>query len=189
MKRYFVGLDVSKDETAVCLRDDRGDIVTSFKTPTDPDVLLRALSKDLAQSVCVVLETGRMSNWLYDESSRRGFPMVCIDARQAHAVLSQMHNSEAVQAHDPVDHTSVERMRMMLPCFPNWHEQGFTKRWRSKAAWPKNVAPFCVPEKGRGSSQCGHVCGDDRHTGTLQALKICRSLYRSDIQRLPIWRY
>lgn len=66
--------------------------MTSFKKPTDPDVLLRALSKDLAQIVCVVLETGRMSNWLYDELSRRGLPMVCIDARQAHAVLSQMHN-------------------------------------------------------------------------------------------------
>ena len=66
--------------------------MTSFKKPTDPDVLLRALSKDLAQIVCVVLETGRMSNWLYDELSRRGLPMVCIDARQAHAVLNQMHN-------------------------------------------------------------------------------------------------
>jgi len=92
MKRYFVGLDVSKDETAVCLRDDCGVIVTSFKKPTDPDVLLRALRKDLAQIVCVVLETGRMANWLYDELSQRGLPMVCIDARQAHAVLSQMHN-------------------------------------------------------------------------------------------------
>ncbi|WP_132249022.1 IS110 family transposase [Primorskyibacter sedentarius] len=37
-------------------------------------------------------ETGRMANWLYDELSQRGLPMVCIDARQAHAVLSQMHN-------------------------------------------------------------------------------------------------
>ncbi len=92
MKRYFVGLDVSKDETAVCIRDDCGVIVTSFKKPTDPDVLLRALRKDLAQIVCVVLETGRMANWLYDELSQRGLPMVCIDARQAHAVLSQMHN-------------------------------------------------------------------------------------------------
>jgi transposase len=33
-----------------------------------------------------------MTNWLYDELSQRGLPMVCIDARQAHAVLSQMHN-------------------------------------------------------------------------------------------------
>ncbi len=92
MKRYFVGLDVSKDETAVCLRDDRGDIVMSFKKPTDPDVLARALGAEMEHIVCVVLETGRMANWLYDELSQRGLPMVCIDARQAHAVLSQMHN-------------------------------------------------------------------------------------------------
>lgn len=82
---------IQKDETAVCLRDERDDIVTSFNKPTDPDVLLRALSKDLAQIDCVVLETGRMANWLYDELSQRGHPMVCIDARQAHAVLSQMN--------------------------------------------------------------------------------------------------
>lgn len=33
-----------------------------------------------------------MANWLYNELSQHGLPMVCIDARQAHAVLSQMHN-------------------------------------------------------------------------------------------------
>lgn len=33
-----------------------------------------------------------MANWLYNELSQRGLPVVCIDARQAHAVLSQMHN-------------------------------------------------------------------------------------------------
>jgi transposase len=33
-----------------------------------------------------------MANWVYTELSQRGLPVVCIDARQAHAVLSQMHN-------------------------------------------------------------------------------------------------
>ena len=92
MIRYFVGLDVSKDSTAVCLRDVRGDILASFKKPTDPDVLAGALGTEMEHIVCVVLETGRMANWLYDELSQRGLPMVFIDARQAHAVLSQMHN-------------------------------------------------------------------------------------------------
>jgi len=64
----------------------------SFKKPTDPDVLTRALGAEMEHVVCVVLETGRMANWLYGELSQRGLPMVCIDARQAHAVLSQMHN-------------------------------------------------------------------------------------------------
>lgn len=137
MKRYFVGLDVSKDETAVCLRDDRGGIVASFKKPTDPDVLLHALSKVLAQIDCVVLETGRTANWLYDELSQRGLPMACIDARQAHAVLSQMHNK-----------TDENDAAMLF----SWREQVFAKRLRLKAAWRKNVAPFCVPEKFR--SRC-----------------------------------
>ncbi len=92
MKRYFVGLDVPKDATAVCLRDDRGDIVSSFKKPTDLDDLVRALGAEMEYIVCVVLETGRMANRLYHELSQRRLPMVCIDARQAHAVLSQMHN-------------------------------------------------------------------------------------------------
>ncbi|CTQ47388.1 Transposase [Roseibium aggregatum] len=33
-----------------------------------------------------------MANWVFTELSDLGLPMVCIDARQAHAVLSQMHN-------------------------------------------------------------------------------------------------
>ena len=45
----------------------------SFKKPANPDVLARALSAEIEHIVCVVLETGRMANWLYDELSQRGF--------------------------------------------------------------------------------------------------------------------
>jgi transposase len=55
-------------------------------------MIQRALIDNLQHIRRVVLETGRMANWLYSELSQRGLPMVCIDARQAHAVLSQMHN-------------------------------------------------------------------------------------------------
>jgi transposase len=57
MRCYFVGLDVSKDATAVCLGDHCGDIVTSFKKPTDPDVHARTLGAEMEHIVCVVLET------------------------------------------------------------------------------------------------------------------------------------
>lgn len=92
MKRYFVGLDVSKDTTAVCLRDDRGNILMSFKKPTDPNVLIRALGAQMVHIVCVVLETGLLANWLYEELSQRDLPIVWIDVPQAHAVLNQMQN-------------------------------------------------------------------------------------------------
>ena len=92
MERYFVGLDVSKDETAICVCGEDGVVVRAGKVRTEPDailVFLRGLERDLVR---VILETGRMANWLHDELARRDLPVVCVDARQAHAVLSQMHN-------------------------------------------------------------------------------------------------
>lgn len=92
MEKCYVGLDVSKEETSICVCNQSGDVLSTARVVTDPDIILRALSKHTGSMRCVVLETGRMANWLYNELCDRGLPMVCIDARQAHAVLSQMHN-------------------------------------------------------------------------------------------------
>jgi len=89
---YFVGLDVSKEETAICVRDDGGRIVLAAKTATDPVAITDRLAALDQPPVRVILETGRMSNWLYQSLVELGLPAVCVDARQAHAVLSQMHN-------------------------------------------------------------------------------------------------
>ena len=92
MERYFVGLDVSKDETAICVRREDGIIVRVCKAQTEPEAICVALRGVEPGLACVILETGRMANWLHDELSRRNLPIVCVDARQAHAVLGQMHN-------------------------------------------------------------------------------------------------
>jgi transposase len=92
MEQLYVGLDVSKDETAICVRSRDGTVRAAFRKPTDPEAIFRSLERDLKWIDCMVLETGRMANWLFDELSLRGLPVVCLDARQAHAVLSQMHN-------------------------------------------------------------------------------------------------
>ena len=86
MEQLFVGLDVSKDETAICIRTQSGIVKAAFKKPTDPDIIHRALIGDLQHIGCVVLETGRMANWLYNELSQHGLPMVCIDARHVWTV-------------------------------------------------------------------------------------------------------
>lgn len=92
MEMCFVGLDVSKKETSICVCNVAGDALAAASVVTDPDVISKTLERFTGAMRCVVLETGRMANWLYSELSDRGLPMVCIDARQAHAVLSQMHN-------------------------------------------------------------------------------------------------
>jgi transposase len=92
MERYFVGLDVSRDETSICVRREDGMVVRAGKTRTEPDAI-RGFLGGLEQGlVRVILETGRMANWLHDELLRQDLPVVCVDARQAHAILSQMHN-------------------------------------------------------------------------------------------------
>ena len=75
MGHCFVGLDVSKEETAVCVRTRAGEVKAAFKTSTDPDVICQSLNHYGADIRCVVLETGRMANWLYNELSQRGLPM------------------------------------------------------------------------------------------------------------------
>lgn len=92
MERHYCGLDVSKDETAICVRRDDGVMVYASKTRTDPDAIFAALGRSSERLGQVSLETGRMSNWLHGELEARGLPVACIDARQAHAVLGQMHN-------------------------------------------------------------------------------------------------
>ncbi|SFQ64371.1 Transposase [Roseivivax halotolerans] len=91
-ERYYVGLDVSKDATAICVRRTDGGVDRACEVATEPDVICAALEDFRGSLARVVLETGRMSNWLHGELTLRGLPAICVDARQAHAVLSQMHN-------------------------------------------------------------------------------------------------
>ncbi len=87
----YVGLDVSMEETAYCARDSEGRVLGHGKTATDPDAITAALER-FGRPVRIVLETGRMANWLHRGLVARDLPAVCVDARQAHAVLSQMPN-------------------------------------------------------------------------------------------------
>ncbi len=59
----FVGLDVSMEETAFCVRGPEGRILGQGKTATDPDAIAGALAH-VGRPARVVLETGRMANWL-----------------------------------------------------------------------------------------------------------------------------
>jgi len=89
---YYVGLDVSKHTTAICVRRADGVVERVCETATEPEAICTALTDLRGGLERVILETGRMANWLHGELTRRGLPAICVDARQAHAVLSQMHN-------------------------------------------------------------------------------------------------
>lgn len=90
--KHYVGLDVSKEETSICVIDELGRRCFEGKASSMPTAIFEFLSGLGVEFERVVLETGSMSLWLHRELCGRGFPMVCVDARQAHSVLKLQHH-------------------------------------------------------------------------------------------------
>jgi transposase len=87
MRRY-VGLDVSQKETSVCGIDDSGRVTFEGKAKSEPGALTELLRKRAPNAERIGFETGAMASWLSHELRRVDLPVVCVDARHAHAVLS-----------------------------------------------------------------------------------------------------
>ncbi|MBN8977069.1 MAG: IS110 family transposase [Rhizobiales bacterium] len=91
MKQY-VGLDVSQKETSVCVVDEGGQVLFERKAKSDLGALTALLHKRAPQAERIGFETGAMASWLWHELRRVDLPVVCIDARHAHAALSVRMN-------------------------------------------------------------------------------------------------
>ena len=91
MKQY-VGLDVSQKGTSICVVDEDGNPIFQGRAKSDPGALAALLAKKAPQVERIGFETGAMSSWLWHELRRIGLPVVCIDARHAHAALSVRMN-------------------------------------------------------------------------------------------------
>jgi transposase len=91
MKQY-VGLDVSQKETSVCVVNEVGQVLFEGKAKSDPGALAALLRKRAPHAERIGFETGAMASWLWHELRRVDLPVVCIDARHAHAVLSVRMN-------------------------------------------------------------------------------------------------
>jgi transposase len=88
----YVGLDVSKEETSICVMNVAGEVLWSGKALSDPASIFAALREHTLCPRRIVLETGTLSNWLARGLRAQGLPVDVIDARQAHAVMKLQHN-------------------------------------------------------------------------------------------------
>ena len=119
MKQY-VGLDVSQKETAICVVDQNGKVVFEGKATSDPGALARVIGKRAPTAERIGFETGAMASWLWHELKRVGLPVVCVDARHAHAALSVRINKC-----DPNDARGLEErvLRSIVEGLLAVHEQ------------------------------------------------------------------
>lgn len=84
----YAGLDVSQQETHVCVVHSQGGVLFRGVCATDPQALGAMLERHAPKLERAVLETGAMAAWLVHGLRERGLPVVCTCARQAHAALS-----------------------------------------------------------------------------------------------------
>ena len=89
---HYVGLDVSLKETAICVVDRSGRIVSEGTVASDPEAIATFVMSKAPGAVRIGLETGPTATWLWTELKRLGLPIVCIDARHAKAVLKMQIN-------------------------------------------------------------------------------------------------
>jgi transposase len=92
---HYIGLDVSQAKTAICIVDGRGKVIIEGKSLTQPDCIydwLIGIHIPLVSIVKVGLEAGAMSAWLCTELAKKGLPIVCLEAWQAHEFLKAQRN-------------------------------------------------------------------------------------------------
>jgi transposase len=91
---YYIGLDISQRETAICIINENGERVKEGKALTVPSDIYGWIIKqvDVGDIIRVGHEAGAMSFWLQTELTKHGLPIVCMEAFQASALLETQRN-------------------------------------------------------------------------------------------------
>jgi transposase len=90
--KYFAGLDVSLEETSICIVDETGRIVKELRATSEPEALVGALRDTDLTLERVGLEACSLTSWLHDGLRKAGLPAICIETRQANAAMKTMPN-------------------------------------------------------------------------------------------------
>ncbi|MEO1191072.1 MAG: transposase, partial [Pseudomonadota bacterium] len=83
--RHVASLDVSLEESAVCVLNGEGDVVGEKKVETEPEAIAAYLSAWSDTLAVVGQEAGGLSPWLHRGLVERGLPAVCIETRRMKA--------------------------------------------------------------------------------------------------------
>lgn len=86
--KYYVGLDVSNKETAICIVDQDNNIVKEAKVLSDPNSIHRYLEKTRLQFESIGIESGGLSHWLVTGLKTLKWNAICIDSRKMAALIA-----------------------------------------------------------------------------------------------------
>ena len=87
---YYAGLDVSLEETAVCVVDATGAVVKEAVVASEPAALVSFFRDAGLAMDRIGLEACSLTAWLHEALSAAGLPAVCMETRQAKAAMGAM---------------------------------------------------------------------------------------------------
>ena len=97
---HYVGLDVSLEETFICVVNEEGAVVWQGKSKSTPEAIAKALRRRSESVTKIGLESGPLSTWHWHSLREMRLPVICLDARHAKAALSmQINKTDANDAY------------------------------------------------------------------------------------------
>lgn len=90
----FAGLDVSLEETAICIVDDAGCIVREVCAASEPEALVAFFEACGMKMERIGLEACSLTAWLHAGLTEAGLPAICIEARQAKAAMGAPNKTD-----------------------------------------------------------------------------------------------
>ena len=87
---HYAGIDVSLEQSSVCVVDGHGRIVREAKVASEPEALILLSVSSVWWLTRIGLEAGPLSQWLHAGLARAGFDVVLLETRQVKAALSAM---------------------------------------------------------------------------------------------------
>lgn len=89
--KLYAGLDVSLEESAVCVIDETGKPVREAKVPSAPAPLVRWFKAQGLAPERIGLEAGPLSQWLYAALSQAGFNAILMETRHVRDAFKTMN--------------------------------------------------------------------------------------------------
>src|ERR1700720_251888 len=125
-RHYYIGIDVSTKESALCILDGKGKIVRETKLPTDPEIIAHFIAATGLAIDRIGLESGCTAAWLFAGLQRYGWRVICIDARHAAAALQAgfRNKNDRNDARGIADLMRVNKYRPVWVKSPEAQRQG-----------------------------------------------------------------
>jgi transposase len=87
---HYAGIDVSLEQSSICVVDGTGRIVREAKVASEPEALIRFFNRLGVVVTRIGLEAGPLSQWLHRGLRQAGCEVVLLETRQVKAALSAM---------------------------------------------------------------------------------------------------